>query len=316
MQEIKIYAPVVIPTLSRYEHFKRCIESLSKCTYSNQTEVFIGLDYPLKEEHIEGWKLITQYLQNQNLPFKKMTILKREENFGVSKNSEELRKVAFEKYDRVIISEDDNVFSTNFLDFVNKGLELYKDDERIMAVSGYNYPIEIPESKSGYYFSSNFSAWGCGLWKNKMLILEETKSKQYLLKVLFSFSNVLRLLKMRTQSVLSLITSFKSNTYFGDVLFGCYLCLNRKYSIFPTVSKVQNHGHDGSGLNCSKMKFDIYKNQEIDSHETFSMKKIIPKKNKTIENKLSVIVGNCNLRTRVKAVLEYIKFIFMINKYK
>lgn len=29
--EIKQYAPVVIPTLNRYDHFKACLESLEKC---------------------------------------------------------------------------------------------------------------------------------------------------------------------------------------------------------------------------------------------------------------------------------------------
>ena len=30
--ELHIYAPVVIPTLCRYEHLKRCIDTLSECT--------------------------------------------------------------------------------------------------------------------------------------------------------------------------------------------------------------------------------------------------------------------------------------------
>lgn len=40
------FAPVIIPTLCRYEHFKECLESLSRCTWAEKTEVYIGLDYP------------------------------------------------------------------------------------------------------------------------------------------------------------------------------------------------------------------------------------------------------------------------------
>lgn len=35
--EIKNYAPVIIPTLCRYEKFRNCIETLSKCTGADKT---------------------------------------------------------------------------------------------------------------------------------------------------------------------------------------------------------------------------------------------------------------------------------------
>ena len=41
-------APVIIPTLCRYDHFKRLMESLNKCTWADKTDVYIGLDYPAK----------------------------------------------------------------------------------------------------------------------------------------------------------------------------------------------------------------------------------------------------------------------------
>ena len=55
------YAPVLIPTLCRYEHFKRCIESLSACTGAEHTDVYIGLDYPAKESHRAGYEQIKNF---------------------------------------------------------------------------------------------------------------------------------------------------------------------------------------------------------------------------------------------------------------
>lgn len=55
---IENFSPVLICTLNRYVHFKRCIESLSACTYADKTDLFIGLDYPLKDEHWEGYLII------------------------------------------------------------------------------------------------------------------------------------------------------------------------------------------------------------------------------------------------------------------
>ena len=65
MIKIDKFAPVIIPTLSRYEHFRKCFESLEKCTYAEETDVYVGLDYPPSEKYIEGWKKIDRYLQEK-----------------------------------------------------------------------------------------------------------------------------------------------------------------------------------------------------------------------------------------------------------
>ena len=51
-------APVIIPTLCRYDHFKRLMESLNKCTWADKTDVYIGLDYPAPVDIEENALLI------------------------------------------------------------------------------------------------------------------------------------------------------------------------------------------------------------------------------------------------------------------
>ena len=48
------FYPVIIYTLNRYEHFRRCVESLARNTHAEQTELVIGLDYPPSEKYVEG----------------------------------------------------------------------------------------------------------------------------------------------------------------------------------------------------------------------------------------------------------------------
>lgn len=81
-----IYAPVMIPTLCRYEHFKECLESLSLCKGADMTEVFVGLDYPAKENHRPGYEKIKSYLEQVgNMNFKKIHVYLREVNYGGGK---------------------------------------------------------------------------------------------------------------------------------------------------------------------------------------------------------------------------------------
>lgn len=119
------YAPIVIPTLNRFEHFKKCLESLEHCTGAEKTDVYIALDYPAKPSHEEGYRKISEYLNSleSNHGFKTLNIIRREYNYGVGPhgNGKELVKMILETYDRIIFSEDDNIFSPNFIVFINKG---------------------------------------------------------------------------------------------------------------------------------------------------------------------------------------------------
>lgn len=311
MDQIKIYAPVVIPTLCRYDHFKRCIESLSKCTHAAQTEVFIALDYPSKKEHKEGWKLISNYLDNCKLNFRKLIVIRRKQNYGVSKNIYSLRKFVFEKYDCLIFSEDDNEFSLNFLDYINKGLDFYKDDNRIMAISGYNYPVRIENSRNNVYLNTKFSAWGCGLWKEKYALLENAKSEEFCKKILSSPFVTFKFIIKRPSILTSLISNMKKNIFLGDGCYEAYLIYNNKFSVFPVISKVRNRGHDGSGINCGDMEDDIYETQEIDLNSLFHFTSLKLSRDKKIERKVFNFVVNGNFKLYLKDVVKYLQFIFV-----
>ena len=112
--ELHIYAPVVIPTLCRYEHLKRCIDTLSECTGADETELYVGLDFPAKESHWEGYRKICNYLPTIT-GFKNVVVIRREENMGATRNARDLLDIVHQKFDRYIFSEDDNEFSPNFL---------------------------------------------------------------------------------------------------------------------------------------------------------------------------------------------------------
>ena len=128
------YYPVYIPTLNRYTHFKRCVESLARNTHADKTELVIGLDYPPEEKYVEGYLKIKGYIPTIN-GFGKLTVFERGENYGASANSLALLEYVFTHYDAAIATEDDNEFSPCFLDFMNKALKAYKDDEKVVSIS-------------------------------------------------------------------------------------------------------------------------------------------------------------------------------------
>ncbi len=131
------FAPVIIPTLCRFEHLKRCLESLERCKNAEFTDVFIGLDYPPSDKYVDGWQKIDAYLQEKevNNGFSHLFIKRREKNIGAVRNFAELRKEVAD-YGFFIFTEDDNEFSPCFLDYMNQNLRLYKDDQSIFRICG------------------------------------------------------------------------------------------------------------------------------------------------------------------------------------
>ena len=132
------FAPILVVTLNRYDHFKRCINSLKKCTNAFQTDLFIALDYPSKEEHFEGYKKILSFLNKPINEFKSVKIYKRDVNFGVYYNFSVAQRDILEIYDSLIISEDDNEFSLNFIDYMNTCLTKFVYLQGIFSLGVWN----------------------------------------------------------------------------------------------------------------------------------------------------------------------------------
>ena len=245
------FAPIVIPTLCRYEHFVKCVKSLQANTHADKTTLIIGLDYPLKEIHKDGYYKISKYLETLD-GFGSIIIFKRPVNYGARKNSQELRDFAYSKWDRLIFTEDDNVFSPNFLEYINMGLEMFEHDRNIYAINGYKHFYDIKYTTNNYYRQNvDFSAWGCGLWRDKDLLSIKTCSKKYFLKALFNPFKLIKVLRNGNNRTIELIEyAFNYNGYINDCVRSVYMAIEKKDVIMPTISKVKNIGWDGSGLHC------------------------------------------------------------------
>jgi hypothetical protein len=71
----------------------------------------------------------------------------------------------FSTIEEAIILEDDCVPHPTFFRYCDELLERYRDDERVMLVSGDNFlPVER-EARYSYYFSRYALAWGWATWR-------------------------------------------------------------------------------------------------------------------------------------------------------
>lgn len=268
-----IFYPIIIPTLNRYSHFKACVESLAACTHASQTELIIGLDYPPSEKYVEGYKKIKDYIPTIN-GFKKVECMERAQNYGSMRNSLELQDYALSKYDAYIYTEDDNVFSKAFLDFVDKGLEKYKDNPDVIAVCGYSYPVDWETKCTAVLEHNYFPAWGYGEWGNCRKKLLESLTSQFIeesIKNKKSFSN---LKKSPKNKIMTVFNFNQKEITCMDITRSIYMTVKDKYVLMPTVSLVKNTGWDGSGEHCSDVGNDIksiFSSQPVSDSKIFNL---------------------------------------------
>jgi hypothetical protein len=253
------FAPVLICTMNRYKHFKRCVESLAACTHADKTDIFIGLDYPLNETHWEGYKRIKAYLPNIK-GFKNVDIVERDRNYGVNENWPNMYDYVFERYDRVIVSEDDNIFAPSFLEFVNKGLCIYQNRNDIFTVTGFNSPFPMPSwYTQDVYLRTGFCGWGVGMWKDKWRKVDW--SLDSFNSMLNKKENYQKLKKYYRRYLPDLLKIRDTGVITGDGLVFLHMLHHNMYSVYPVKSRVRNTGHDGSGGNCGHN--EKYSNQKI-----------------------------------------------------
>ena len=273
-----IFSPVLIPTLCRFEHFKRCVDSLANCTGADETLLVIALDFPSKEEHMVGYKKICDYISRIN-GFKEVRVLRRHVNYGATRNILDAKQYIYSFSETLIFTEDDNEFSPNFLLYINEGLLQYKSKDNVKAICGYTPPYPIKNLLSNIYVAYAYSAWGVGLWRDKNFYPSGDK-KSCVEEVLFSWKKSMALFKLRARSLNNYISMYFRKKWYGDCITTSTFLLKKYFCIFPTISKVRNWGHDGSGEHCKVS--DIYIRQEIDTEKDFVYDEIFWVENKNV----------------------------------
>lgn len=276
------FAPVIIPTLNRFEHFKKCIESLNENHNAENTVVYVSVDFPPSDKYVEGHDLICEYLDTAHFRFKKLHVFKQTKNLGVANtgsnnntvsNGRFLTNLVKKDFDRWILTEDDNIFAPGFLDFMNESLEFFNDDDSVFSICGYRFYYNISYCDNNFFRqNADFNAWGCGFWRKKMERVDKI-DVSYLKRLIYNPLRVFKLWKVSNAQVahicsLSKINGFKK----GDNFFTIYMIDNNMVQIMPAKSLVRNIGWDESGLHCNGFEKEVIEKhlcQEIDDSPTF-----------------------------------------------
>jgi hypothetical protein len=243
-------APIVLFVYNRPWHTKQTVEALQKNELAKESELFIYSDEAKNEDTRKNVDEVREYIDTID-GFKKVTIIKREKNWGLANSIIDGATKIVNEYGKIIVLEDDLVTSPYFLKFMNEALEFYKDEREIWHVSGWNYPINNNDTEDTFLWRV-MNCWGWATWADRWKYYEKNVDK-----IINEFSNddIKRFNLDGAEDFWSQVTANKENKintwaifWYATIFKQNGLCLN------PTKTFVENIGHDGSGVHCGDKK--------------------------------------------------------------
>lgn len=199
----------------------------------------------------------------------------REENLGCKIAVSSAIDWFFENVEEGIILEDDCLPSNSFYSFCEENLEKYRNDTRIMSISGENPLDDINCSKS-YYFSVIPHIWGWATWKRAWNLYDvnfqgfETFIKFNMIQNVFEQKEA----QKYWNKIFTRVNEGTINTW--DYQWTYSLFVNNGLSIIPIKNMVSNIGfghmeacHTSENAECANRQvFEI----EMVKHPQFVIK--------------------------------------------
>lgn len=280
MEQNYEYAPIVLFTYNRKDYTERILSSINSVRGANESELFIYSDAPASDsasaDVIEVRNTIHNFIKEKS-SFRKVTVVEAEKNKGLAKSIIEGVTDIISKYGKVIVLEDDLIVSTDFIEYMNAGLEYYSNNPKIWALSGYSFPMKALDNyRDDVYLAMRGSSWGWATWADRWTTVDwevkDYETIKYDWKKRLDFGRWGRDMPfMLDANVYGLNHSW--------AIRWCYSAYKQqKYTVYPKISRIVNAGTDGSGTNFKKTTH-IYDTNLSDGLSEVSFTELEPNKN-------------------------------------
>ncbi len=162
----------------------------------------------------------------------------------------------FENCEEAIILEDDCLPHATFFQYCLELLNHYREDERVMAVSGNNFQKGKKRGSQGYFFSRYPHCWGWATWKRawqyydyKIELWQQVRNSTWLADLLGSQHSASHWAEVLDK----VFDGEKNDVWDYQWMFTCWV--QHGLAIIPNVNLVSNIGF---GSDATHTKEDAY----------------------------------------------------------
>lgn len=242
-------APIALFVYNRAEHALQTLTALSKNELASESTLYIFSDGPkdFDAETIKAVEQVRSAIKSKRW-CKEVFVIESKTNRGLADSIVQGVTDVIDKYGKVIVLEDDIVTAPGFLKYMNDALNVYEDNDQVMHISAYMYPV-TDKVINGTVFLKVLSCWGWATWArawhsyeaNVDIHLSRFKSQKDIdrFNVMGNASFYNQLLANKKGEIRSWAVKWFASWYFKGGI-----------SLFPMTTLVTNIGHDGSGIHC------------------------------------------------------------------
>lgn len=241
---MQTFAPIALFVYNRPQHTERTLKFLKQNQLASESRLFIFSD-GFKSAEDEARVLEVRELLKNIDGFKSVEVLERKENMGLANSVIAGVSRLVKDYKQVIVMEDDLITSPYTLTYFNEALERYRNEDQVMHIGAYMYPLKennIPES----FFYRAATSWGWATWDRAWQHFEpniDTLMAQFDAKKRAAFSIEH---KMNFWKQMQDFRKGKNNSW--AIRWYASIFLKGGLTLNPAQSLVNNIGHDGTGI--------------------------------------------------------------------
>lgn len=293
-------APVVLFVYNRPRHTRQTLDAIRGNPLASATHLYVFSDAARTESDVDAVDSVRGQVHGLD-GFQQVTVIEREHNHGLARSIIEGVTQVLSMHDRVIVLEDDLVTSPVFLSFMNRGLDVYHDRQDILSITGFSFPTRFmgftETEHDTVYLNIRPMSWSWATWRDRWNRVDWSvpgyadfiRSKTEIRRLNRGGSDLTDLLKLHMeQRVDSWYIRWVYHAYKTGLL-----------TVYPTLSLVNNIGHDGTGVHCGQTTNPIYIHSELNENESLSMPHDLTLDSRVVKRFNRAF--NIRLRSRVKA---------------
>lgn len=245
-------APIALFVYNRPDHTRRTIKFLRENLLAEESRLYIFSDAPRDAAAVQAVEEVREIIRATE-GFRSVHITERNTNFGLANSIIDGVSMLNGEYGKVIVFEDDLLSSPFTLKYFNDALDRYQNEERVMHIGAYMYPVSsagIPES----FFHRIVTSWGWATWNRAwqhfnpdidqlMAAFNSRKKYEFSVEGTMNFWKQMREFKQG-----------RNNSW--AIRWYASVYLRNGLALHPASSLVHNIGHDGTGVHSGTN--DIY----------------------------------------------------------
>lgn len=239
----------ILFTYNRSKHTKAVLDALANNRILPE-KLFIFQDGMKASTNKEEWNAVGRVITS--VSWCDTEIFISEKNKGLANSIVAGVNQVFESFDAVIVLEDDCVPHPQFMEYMVKALEKYKNCQEVYHIGASSEPVDAVPNGTDAYFLGRINSCGWGTWKerwqkftNDYTIVGKIKADSQLNERLMLWGE-------------NLEATVVSNIYGRTDSWACFWALsvimNKGYCMSPYESLINNIGFDGTGVHSGIAK--------------------------------------------------------------